>query len=334
MKAHVLIICLLLAATFSHAQYQYVPIPTANATWMAINQIAVTRAANCHKYQYSLTGNYQVNGADTFHVVETRLAYMNYDITNPPGRPDPVEAREFVSSCYGEYPFEKPITVLGSPTAPGKKLWFIEKDKRLYVLDSAYLDTTVHKAHVDFNLSYVGEVINRSRPDTVLSIDTININGTLRRRIVTTYHSFFPYSNNDTLIEGIGSLRFALGFKDLMYEGLDMLAKGKVYCFSANNMKEYNYKNSACAPMWWTSINPMGKEHLTQVSPNPFADKITISNPGIGVVNVYNTLGSCIYSINTNDSTLNIRTENWPPGLYIIGIQSESGVHSFKVTKY
>lgn len=332
MKPYILIFCLLLTATFSQAQYQYVPMPTANATWMAINQIAATKTAHCHKYQFSLTGDNEINGTDTFHVVETRLAYMNYDITNPPGRPDPVEAREFVSSCYGEYPFEKPITISG--TAGSKKLWFIEKDKRLYVLDSAYLDTAVHKAHVDFNLSYVGEVINRSSPDTVLSIDTININGTLRRRIVTTYHSFFPYSKNDTLIEGIGSLRFALGFKELLYEGLDMQAKGKVYCFSANNMKEYTYKNSACAPMWWTSINPMEKEYLTQVSPNPFADKITISNPGTGLVNVYNMLGSCIYSVNTNGNTLNIRTENWPPGLYIIGIQSESGTRSFKVTKY
>lgn len=332
MKPYIFIFCLLLAATFSHAQYQYVPMPTANATWMAINQIAATKTAHCHKYQFSLTGDNEINGTDTFHVVKVRLAYMNYDITNPPGRPDPVEAREFVSSCYGEYPFEKPITISG--TAGSKKLLFIEKDKRLYVLDSTYLDTTVHKAHVDFNLSYVGEVINRSSPDTVLSIDTININGTLRRRIVTTYHSFFPYSKNDTLIEGIGSLRFALGFKELLYEGSDMQAKGKVYCFSVNNIQEYTYKNSACAPIWLTGINTIEQVHLAQVSPNPFADKITISNPGIGVVNVYNTLGSCIYSINTNDSTLNIRTENWPPGLYIIGIQSESGTRSFKVTKY
>lgn len=332
MKPYVIIACLLLSATFSHAQYQYVSIPTANATWMATNRIALIKNSNCYKYQFSLTGSYQVNGADTFYAIEKRIAYKSYSFPTPPGAPDPVEEREFINSCYAD-PFDKPVENSGTAGAP-IKLWFIEKDKRLYVLDSAYLDTAVHKAHVDFNLSYVGEVINRHHPDTVLSIDTININGTLRRRIVTTYHSFFYQSDNDTLIEGIGSLRFALGFKDLMYEGLDMLTWGKVFCFSANNMQEYTYKNSACAPMWLTSITATKNEYLTQLSPNPFADKITITNPGIGVVNVYNTLGSCIYSINTNGSTLTIRTENWPPGLYIIGIQSENDPRSFKVTKY
>ena len=70
----------------------------------------------------------------------------------------------------------------------------------------------------------MGQTISRYKQwsvDTVLAIDTVSINGTLRKRIVTTFIEDIGGKKPDTLIEGIGSLRFGLGFKELMNEGND-----------------------------------------------------------------------------------------------------------------
>ena len=216
MKPYTILLCFLFLSVYANAQYQYVPMPTTNATWSAINQIAVMRASNCYKYQYKITGDYTVNGTDTFYVVEKLTKYMGYDAVST-GRPDPVEEREFVQTCVAGRPFEQPIT--GGKT---DTLWAIEKSKKIYVLDSAILDTAIHKAFIDFNLSSVGQTISRYKQwsvDTVLAIDTVSINGTLRKRIVTTFIEDIGGKKPDTLIEGIGSLRFGLGFKELMNEG-------------------------------------------------------------------------------------------------------------------
>ena len=161
------------------------------------------------------------------------------------------------------------------------------------------------------------------------------INGKLRKRIVTTFIEDIGGKKPDTLIEGIGSLRFGLGFKELMNEGNDMVVRGKVYCLSVNNIQEYNYNNSACAPIWPTNIDAIETGNLIQVSPNPFSNTITIMSPEVSVVKVYNVTGICIYNgLTIVDEKLKIQTQNWASGLYIIGIQSEKGSHSFKVTKY
>lgn len=314
MKKYLLVLFSLFLFHSSYCQtYQYVPIPVNNAVWKATNWTAVMRGANCGKYQYKLSGVYTVSGADTFFKIEVLGAYESYDIYH--STPEQIA---FVNSCSSN-PFEYPIEADNS--FPGI-YWMIEKDKRVYVLDSPSLDTSVHKAYLDFSLSQVGQKSSPSsiRPDdTVMHIDTISINGSLRKRIIARVFSDHSFGGVvDTMIEGVGSTTFGLGFEEMFRSGLDGMFHSSLFCFSVNNQQEYVYNNSACADIWPLNVGEISGESSVTLSPNPFINKLVARLSQGGTIRVYNILGASVYSHECKPGQdVIINTSKWESGVYI-----------------
>lgn len=309
--------------------YQYIPIPTTDAVWKATNRTAVMRGANCSKYQYKLAGGSTVNGADTFCKIELLGAYKSYDINH--STPEQVA---FVSSCSSA-PFEYPLEADNS--TPGI-YWMIEKEKRIYVLDSAFLDTSVHAYYLDFSISQVGQKstgMSIKPDDTVMHIDTIMVNGSLRKRIIARVFSDHSFGGVvDTMIEGIGSTTFGLGFEELFRSGLDGMFHSAVFCFSVNNRQEYVYNNSACADIWPLDVDDIAIEKLPVLSPNPFGHKLTGSLPDGGTLQICNILGMSVWTrIYAPGEKIDLNTTDWQPGLYIATVESNDVKKAFRLVK-
>lgn len=330
MKRSLFILACVISCVPLFAQsYQYVPIPTTGAVWKATNRTAVMRGANCSKYQYKLAGGSTVNGADTFYKIELLGAYKSYDIYH--STPEQIA---FVNSCSSN-PFEYPIEADNS--LPGI-YWMIEKDKRVYVLDSPSLDTSVHKAYLDFSLSQVGQKSSPSsiRPDdTVMHIDTISINGSLRKRIIARVFSDHAFGGVvDTMIEGIGSTTFGLGFEEMFRSGLDNIFHSALICFSVNNQQEYVYNNSACADIWPLDVDDVSIEKLPVFSPNPFGHRLTGSLPGGGTLRICNVSGMSVCThIYAPGENIDLNTTDWQPGLYIATVESNNVKKAFRLVK-
>lgn len=292
--------------------YQYVPIPTANASWKITN-LKVTGPGHglCSKFQYDLMLQDTVVNSDTFH----RLKVLE--------SPCPTSA--------------DPFDVPGHATQATGYIWMIEKNKKIYLLDSLPLDTSVSKPYLDFSLSQVGQ---KSSPmsikpnDTVMHIDTITVNGTLRKRIIARVFSGDPYELIDTMIEGIGSINFSLGFQQLFVPGFDDVLHARLMCFSVNNYQEYVYNNSACADIWPLDVDDISIEKLPVFSPNPFGHRLTGSLPGGGTLRVCNVLGMSVWTrIYAPGEKIDLNTSDWQPGLYIATVESNNVKKAFRLVK-
>ncbi|HEY9178314.1 MAG TPA: T9SS type A sorting domain-containing protein [Flavipsychrobacter sp.] len=313
MKNYLFILISLFLFQSSYGQtYQYVPIPTANASWKITN-LKVTGPGHsvCSKFQYDLISQDTVVNADTFH----RLKVLE--------SPCPTAAD----------PYEVP----GHATHATGYIWMIEKNKRIYLLDSLPLDTSVTKPYLDFSLSQVGQ---KSSPmsikpnDTVMHIDTITVNGTLRKRIIARVFSGEPYELVDTMIEGIGSINFSLGFQQLFVPGFDDVLHARLMCFSVNNYQEYVYNNSACTDIWPLDVDNISIEKLPVFSPNPFGHRLTGSLPGGGTLRICNVSGMSVCThIYAPGENIDLNTTDWQPGLYIATVESNNVKKAFRLVK-
>lgn len=318
-----LLFCVLFLSELSFGQtYKYIPIPSNNATWKVIDiKASGPGYTRSEVFQYSMIGQDSIVGVDTFHVLSMTGLREN-------------SSNSAAVNLYNNA-FEIPFTSIGLPW----NLWVIEKEKRVYVLDSPMLDTAVHKPYLDFNYTYVGErTTGRYPTDTVISIDTIIVNGTLRKRFITSHemYSFMPWT--DTIVEGMGSVRFALGFKSLFeYGAFPGSNNPRLKCFSVNSQLEYQFNNSACTDIWPLNIkdNNLNQDKVL-VSPNPFINQLVIDDIAKGDVYVFNSIGTLVYTKRfVLDKKLEIFTDNWPPGLYVVTVSTHDGNRiSQKLVKY
>lgn len=311
MKNYLFIAFVLLTAPVIAQTYQYVPMPTSGMVWKATNTRHHRAASTCSKYEFSFTGRDSIDNGDRYYEVKV-LGIRN---TNDDCR-------------YGKG-FELPMTATYE-----KNQWMIEKNQKIYFLDSVGIDTTKHRPSMDFSVQAVGDTLyDLYGHDTVIAIDTININNTLRRRmVVQTVYGLMT----DTVVEGVGSAKFALGFKELHEEGLDMMPHPMVVCISANNQLIYQYNNSACAPMWPLGIDEVlpGQEYI-KAHPNPFTDIVKLTNVVNAGVTIYNMFGHKVYSstgIKNND--FSISTASWPAGIYLFVTEQNEGTTINKLVKY
>lgn len=318
MRKYLLIMMLSLFCNHLHAQtYQYVPIPTNNATWKLRNQTNWIGYGDCTRHQYTLTSNDSLIGADNYYEIMMLGSTENN-----------------TANCFGNEAFSVPFT----SSATAGRIWMIEKDKRVYLLDSLPLDTSVNIHSLDFSLSYVGQSVGILHYDTVVYIDTVLINGTTRKRIVSHYYSFSQpnFGVLDTLIEGIGSVRFGLGFSSIKRLGQDDVVRGQLICFTANNQQEYVYGNSACADIWPLTISDDIKDgEGVVITPNPFINEVRLKGAKGGVLSVYNVLGRRVYShVYSDNNEVSIPTSDWPAGMYMF-ITEQNGVRNIeRLMKY
>lgn len=308
-----LFILIISFVTTSYAQtYQYVPIPTSNAEWKAQNPVDYQSGHGspagyvCYSWKHSFLGRDTIIGTDTLHNIRAVYYYDN-------------DCKDVTFNTIRE----------GAKIAG--TVWMMERDKKIYLTKTLPLDTSITVPYLDFNLSYVGERLPSPWvTDTVISIDTVPINGQLRRRIVIlTHHNILTtWGLVDTLIEGIGSTRFGLGFDELYNPGADYQNRCKLYCFSANGQAEYVRDNSACMDVWPTGVEDFTAYLQPSLNPNPFNDKLAVNLLGRATIRVYNLLGVSVYSgtFSCKQEAV-VNTTDWRSGLYIVIIE-HNGISS------
>ena len=82
-----------------------------------------------------------------------------------------------------------------------------------------------------------------------------------------------------------------------------------------------------------TKISPEANfEETTSIFPNPATDKITIqSSSVINKIVIINSIGQVMYKESHNSNLINIKTENYNPGIYIIQIENNNEIINKKI---
>ena len=79
----------------------------------------------------------------------------------------------------------------------------------------------------------------------------------------------------------------------------------------------------------YASVEEMTNETY-KVYPNPVKDVLTIEGENIEQVNVYNTMGQLVKTVNCNDNTVNVNVNDLQNGMYIVNVIDANGVISSK----
>ena len=74
----------------------------------------------------------------------------------------------------------------------------------------------------------------------------------------------------------------------------------------------------------YVSVDEMVNETY-KVYPNPVKDILTVEGENIQQVNVYNTVGQLVKTINSNDNIVNVNVDDLQNGMYIVNVINNKG---------
>lgn len=81
-----------------------------------------------------------------------------------------------------------------------------------------------------------------------------------------------------------------------------------------------------------SSISEVELNKLSTVFPNPTKDMVTVaSSVELQQIDIYNTLGQCIYSNKVNGNQVTINTSDFAQGNYVVKMQTKAGVATKKL---
>lgn len=81
-----------------------------------------------------------------------------------------------------------------------------------------------------------------------------------------------------------------------------------------------------------SSISEVELNKLSTVFPNPAKDMVTVaSSIAIQQLDIYNTLGQCVYSTKANANQISVYTADFAKGNYIVKMQTKAGVATKKL---
>jgi hypothetical protein len=198
-----------------------------------------------------------------------------------------------------------------------------EENKKVYTYDS-YLARK--ELIYDFGLE-VGGILNEGYSDNeVLQIDTIEVDGKLRRRFVTSQHTA-------PIVEGIGILEYNVFYcpnngvipEEILK--LNYQKRGDEVIFRQENDAAWFNAND-CNVL---GIENAGISNQIVISPNPAQNFATITGAAGKTLAVYDNIGKKIFEQKNYTDTENIAINQWAKGIYLVKI-TQNGV-DFAVVK-
>lgn len=102
-------------------------------------------------------------------------------------------------------------------------------------------------------------------------------------------------------------------------------AENETIIMSSNTVNPYRYE----FPVEYT-VNTVGVEDITEtieasIYPNPANSVINIALQNLSRVEVYNSIGSLVYSQECSDNVVKINTESWANGMYFVSLENADG---------
>ncbi len=166
----------------------------------------------------------------------------------------------------------------------------------------------------------------------VNSVDSIEINGSMRKRIELSLYGRVI----DVWVEEIGSL------SGVLYPCYSAFLSGGVkelLCYYQDN--ELVYKNpdySKCYyddPNEFLSVETITNSSNIAIYPNPTGDFFIISDPKqtVSRVEIFDVFGKMIYEKNVNQNLLQINMSSYSQGIYLIRIVSNKSEYKHKIIK-
>jgi len=286
----------------------YHPFPESNTIWRincggpALGQCGSICSGNC---LYSLTQEFSILG-DTligvFNYKKLTHAYNDkYYFTGP-------------IMCQPGYSFTPTINY-NSPYYYGAFRNDTISRKIYFVQGGSTIETLLY----DFGLITGDTIPNISSytPHTVVSIDSILINGSYHKKFNTDLTGGYNF-----VIEGLGNSTGLFGSLDAPFEygcGLS--------CVQVNSVFVYPDSNAYC-PELITSIEEMADKYKFEIVQNSFLKSITIHseiNFGNTKINFYNSLGKLVKSENyKSEKEIIISTVNLVEGIYFLTIENNN----------
>ncbi|MFV0502233.1 MAG: T9SS type A sorting domain-containing protein [Bacteroidales bacterium] len=188
----------------------------------------------------------------------------------------------------------------------------------------------------DFSLT-VGDKINSISDGLqfkVSKIDTININGTMRKKfyIVGSVEGSPDTDVIGTWIEGIGNE------KGLLYDMLRMLTGYKysyLRCYEHNGELQYMANDITNCGNPFVGLDDISlDDNSITIYPNPTNSEVNISSENIiNSIEIYNSLGQRVYYSVVNSMEKVIDISSFENGVYILGVNTENGVIRKKIIK-
>ncbi|MCB0701042.1 MAG: T9SS type A sorting domain-containing protein, partial [Chitinophagaceae bacterium] len=296
-----LAILLLFTSSASAQTYSYVPIPSDSASW---------RYARVNEYQLGVghRGFKNQHAYVTFAGRDTVMAGLTYHIM------DLYSAQDDNGYFFGNGGMPPPMEM-------GKQnfnIYLLQAGKKVYSTSTPQpIDTNTAKPMLDFSVGLGGNVLGRdTAKDSVTLIDTVTVNGTLRKRFIMNNDAI---PNADTIIEGIGSTKWGLNFDN--YLGGLYSVDGKLFCMTEKGQTLYSYYGT-CPEYWPLSLGETVKvQDNISVSPNPFGNELKLTLNEEASVTMYNVSGQVCYNKLLQAGTHLVDTHRLDAGVYFIAIQ-------------
>ncbi len=173
----------------------------------------------------------------------------------------------------------------------------------------------------DFNLQ-TGDVISQYGYDFTATVDHLDVNGSIRKRItLKTDHVYLGhYVLTQVWIEGVGSEADSLFPERNMFNVASVSGgvKIKTYCSFQNG--NHIFGTADCPQMMLGTADEIYENQKITFTPNPMVTELTINSKAIlqiATLKIYNVQGQLIKQINTLNGEKNIIIRDNPSsGLY------------------
>ncbi len=228
----------------------------------------------------------------------------------------------------------KYIKVKKSGTLPyrlGDIIALREIDKKKYIrFKSSDKDTLLYDFNLKIGDTLAGKVFVLNQ-FIVAKIDTISLNGSIRKRYGLSYLMNSPGSIGPYLIEGIGCTCGFIPYP-LIHE-----YSGALGCHSVNDKRLYGGSEGKCLLL--SNKNPQIELAKIKISPNPVIDMAQIDIPNdvaVDNIKVYDYLGRLIYTTTINQNSVTISAKDYATGMYFVHIYNKQtlvGISKFVVEK-